>query len=82
MYRRVFLKILLPRVSRQLAYKSDDMIPGNVHRSPGIYLAAKENPVKPQLGNTVEGCVIRRRLKWGHLPRNDVGKIVEHVMEG
>ena len=27
------------------------MILGAVHRSPGIYLTAEENPGKPQLGN-------------------------------
>ena len=26
-----------------------DMIPGTVHRSPGIYLTTEENPAKPQL---------------------------------
>ena len=32
--------------------KSDDeMIPGSVHRCPGICLAAEENPGKPQLGD-------------------------------
>ena len=27
----------------------NEMIPGAVHRSPGIYLTAEENPEKPQL---------------------------------
>ena len=27
------------------------MKPGDVHRSPGIYLTAEENPGKPQLGD-------------------------------
>ena len=32
--------------------KSDnEMILGAVHRSPGIYLTAEENPRKPQLGD-------------------------------
>ena len=28
-----------------------EVIPGTVHRSPGIYLKAEENPGKPQLGD-------------------------------
>ena len=28
-----------------------EMIPGPVNRSPGIFLTAKENPGKPQLGD-------------------------------
>ena len=29
----------------------DEMIPGDVHRSPGICLTAEDNPGKPQLGD-------------------------------
>ena len=29
----------------------NEMIPGAVHRSPGIYHTAEENPRKPQLGD-------------------------------
>jgi hypothetical protein len=29
----------------------NEMIPGVVHRSPGICLTAEENPKKPQVGN-------------------------------
>jgi hypothetical protein len=32
------------------------MIPGAIHRSPGIYFSTEENPGKPQLGDS------RRRL--------------------
>ena len=41
---KIIPKGYLPRVSRQSAnYKSDDeMIPGTVHRSPGIYRMAEE----------------------------------------
>ena len=40
----------VPRVSR-LSANDSDTIPGPVHRSPGIYLRAEENPGKPQLGD-------------------------------
>ena len=40
----------LPRVSRLSAnVKGNEMIPGVVHRTPGIYLTTEENPGKPQL---------------------------------
>ena len=29
----------------------NELIPGAVHRSPGIYLEAEEKPEKPQLGD-------------------------------
>ena len=43
----------LPRVSRLAANDKGDneIIPGAVHRSPGIYLIAEENPGEPQLGD-------------------------------
>ena len=44
-------------------------------RSSGIYLTAEENPGKAQLGDR------RCKLKWGPLPENDVGRIVQHVNE-
>jgi hypothetical protein len=42
-----------PRVSRQLTNDKGEnrMIPGTVHRSSGIYLAAEDNSGKPQLGD-------------------------------
>ena len=50
-----------PRVSRQSRLSANDkgdneIIPGAVHRYPGIYLTAEEIPGKPQLGDS------RRRL--------------------
>ena len=46
----------LPRVLRKLRLSANDkgddkMILGTVHRFPGIYLAAKENPGKRLLGD-------------------------------
>jgi hypothetical protein len=40
-------------VSRLLADDKGDneMVPGTVHRSPGIYFMAEEGPGKPQLGD-------------------------------
>ena len=29
-----------------------------------------------------EDCLTSHSLKWGLLPRNDVGRIVEHIREG
>ena len=44
----------LPRMCHQSRLRANDKgdnekIPGAVHRSPGIYLTAEENPGKPQL---------------------------------
>ena len=43
----------LPRASLQSNNDKGDneMISGAVHRSPGIYLTAEEDPRKPQLGS-------------------------------
>ena len=46
-----------PRVSLQSRLSGNDkgeneMIPGAVHRSPGIYFSSEENPGKPQLGDS------------------------------
>ena len=46
----------LPRVSLQSRLSANgsgdnEMIPGAVDRSPGIYLTAEENPGKPHLGD-------------------------------
>ena len=43
----------LSRVLRLFANEEGDneMIPGTVHRSPGMCLTAEENPGKTQLGN-------------------------------
>jgi hypothetical protein len=45
----------LPRMTRQSLLSANDkgdvMIQETLHRSPGIYLAAEENPGKPQLGD-------------------------------
>ena len=51
----------LPRVSRQTHLSAKDkgdneMIPGSVQRSLGVYLTTRENPGKPQIGDG------RRRL--------------------
>jgi hypothetical protein len=51
------------------------MIPAAVHKFPGIYITAEENPGKYQLRN-------RRwklHLKWDPLTANEVGKIAQHV---
>ena len=49
-------KDYLPRVSRQSSLSAKDncgneMKPGAIHRSPGIYLTADENPGRSQLGD-------------------------------
>ena len=48
-----------------------NITPGAVHRSPGIYLTAEENPEEPQ----VRGCATGHRLKWSPLPPNEVSGI-------
>jgi hypothetical protein len=54
------------------------VIPEGVHRSPGIYLTAEENPGKPQLG---EGCATSHCLNWVCLLSNCVGMIEQHFRE-
>ena len=46
----------------------------DVHRSPGIWLTAEENPGKPQVGDP--------RLKWDPFPPNEVGRVPQHVRKG
>ena len=56
------------------------MIPGAVHRSPGIYLTAEENLGKPQLGDyLMKRLATCHSLKWGPLPPNEARSIVQHV---
>ena len=56
------------------------MIPGALHRSPGICLTAEENSEKPQLGDRLmKCCAISNRLKWGPFPPNEVVRIAQHV---
>jgi hypothetical protein len=50
----------------------NEIIPGAVHRSLGIYLIADETPRKPQLGD-------RRRLCDQSSPQNEVGRITKHA---
>ena len=70
----------LPRESRQSCLSANDksnneMIPGDVHRFPGICLTAEENSGQPQLG----GSANSHRLKWGPLSPNEVSRTVRHV---
>ena len=71
----------LPRISRLSANGKGDneMIPGTVHRSHGIYLTAEGNSGKPLLEDHHEGCATSHRLKWGPLPPNDVSRTTQHV---
>ena len=57
------------------------MIPGAVHRSPGICLTTEENPRKLQLGRRPSDAT-SHRLKWGPLPLKEVSRIVQHVRKG
>ena len=75
----------LSRVSRHSANdKIDNEVkPKAVHRSPGIYLTAEENPEKISASRTSdESNATGHHLKWGLLPSNDVGRIVQHVKQG
>ena len=53
----------------------NEMIPGVVHRSPGICLTAEENPGKPQLETVDEYSATSHSLKWRSLSANEIGKI-------
>ena len=70
-----------PRVSPHSRLSTDDkgdseMIPGAVHRSPGIYLTAEENPGQPQLGDRLMKNV--RQV----ITSNELGRIAQHDREG
>ena len=52
---------------------------GAVHSSPGICLTAEENSRKPQLGDRLMKGLC---LKWGPFPRNEFGRIEQHVRKG
>ena len=71
----------LPRLSCQSRLSDDngdeEVKTGVLHRSPGIYLTSEQNPGKPYLGV----CAISHCLKWGPLPLNKLGRIVQHVVE-
>ena len=54
------------------------MIPRAVHRYPGIYLPAEENPRKLRWQSD-EGCATSPRLKRVFLPSNDVCRIEQQV---
>ena len=49
--------------------------------SAGIYLLAKENTGKPQLGDRLTTSATSHRLKWGPFLPNDVGRIVQYLMK-
>ena len=58
-------------------FKGDnEMKPVAVHIYPGIYLRVEAKET------VVEGCATSHRLKWGSLPRNEVGRITQHVRKG
>ena len=59
-----------------LAPSDNEMIPGAVHRSSGIYRTAEENFNQKTVD---KGCVTSHRLKWGPLPLNEVGRIAQHA---
>ena len=77
----------LSRVSCQSRLSANDkgdidLVPEAVHKSPGIYLIAKEIPGKPQLGTVDEYCATTHCLKRGPLSPNEVGIIAQHVRKG
>ena len=58
------------------------MVPGAVHRSPGIYLTDENNLKKTSARRrSDEDSAARHRFKWGPLPQNEVGRITQHVRE-
>ena len=59
------------------------MIPGAVHRSPGICITAEENTEKPQLGDRLmKGICDQSSPQMGPFPPNEVGRIAQHVRKG
>jgi hypothetical protein len=55
------------------------MIPAAVHRSPGSYLTAEETPENLWEESVDEACGTSYRLKWGHFPSNEIGRIAKYV---
>ena len=54
------------------------MIPGTVHRSPGIFLTAEENPGKSQLAERLmKGCATSHRFNLGPFTPNEDGRIAQ-----
>ena len=54
-----------------------------VHRSPGICLAAEENPGKPQLGDgLMKGLCDQSSRQMGPVPQNEVDRIAQHARKG
>ena len=62
----------------------NEMILGAVHRSPGIFLTAEENPRKPQLGDRLmKGLCEQSSPQMGSLSSsNEVYRIAQHVRKG
>ena len=61
----------------------NEMISGNMHMSPGIYLIAEENLGKYQPGD----CLMKAvrpviAIKCGLLPPNEVGRLAQHARKG
>ena len=59
---------------------NNGMIPGAVHRSPGIYLTGEENPWTFQLGNHDEDC--EQSLPQRGIPYLQMRSVVLHSMSG
>ena len=58
----------------------NEMIPGAVHRSPGICLTAEENLGKTHLGDRLmKGYATSHPVKWGPFPPNEVDRIALNV---
>ena len=61
----------------------NEMIPEAVHRSPGVYLTAEENPRKPQLGalqsNEVGGIAQHARKRGRRKGRKDQSLIITYM---
>ena len=72
-------RLLAPSVTSATSVandKGDEMIPGTIHRSPGIYLSVEENCGKPQLGDRLMKAVRTcHRLKLGLLPPDEVSRL-------
>ena len=62
-------RLLVPSVTPVTSVANDkddyEMIPGTVHRSPGIYLTAEKNPGNHSYETVrLRGCATSHRLKW------------------
>ena len=77
---------LAPSVASVTSVANDtddnEMILGAVHRSPGIFLTAEENPRKPQLGDSLMKALFRPLIASNGIPFLQMRSVGSHSTSG